>query len=269
MFKFVIKYFFLIKIKQNIALHFAALFITMSGFSQIYNTQIEAKIDLKKNTEFIEITGSAYNKTELNQSLRYILSVIKNNSEGSNISKNDQSGRFVLEPGQKKNLSKTTINANDKDRIILLLLVYNFDDKLLGKDRIVLNGTLEDEKEERKINLAKTKSLDATHEKDDGIILRGIVIEDTKTKPGRDFYKMFYSLYTGNNINGNKIVTVEEGFLIANSTVIRVLVGDVLVYRFIVKPQNDYLKDNSYEAIKRVYNHFQILKNEKNTVKHY
>ena len=93
-------------------------------FSQIYNTEVEANINMENNGDMYQITGSAVNKTASNQSLRYVLSVIKNGPNNSNTSKNDQSGRFILEIGQKKNLSTTTINADDKDRVIILLLLY-------------------------------------------------------------------------------------------------------------------------------------------------
>ena len=256
--------------KSHTILILCFLFVGTIGISQIYNSEVEAKINLVSNTEYIEITGSAFNKTEINQSLRYVLSVIKNNPITSNRSKNDQSGRVVLNPGQKKNLSTTTINANEKDRIILLLLVYDLNDKLLGKDRIVINGTEEDKAEaKKKLLLENPVSEDASHEKEDGVVLRGIVIEDTKTKPGRDFYKMFYSLYTANNINGEKIVTVKESLSLANNTKLEILVDGDLVLEFFVRPQNDYLQGMSEIAIKKVYFRLREIKKSGNSIKHY
>ncbi len=260
----------IIEARRHIALVISVCLVSISSFSQFYNTQVEAKINLENNSEFIEITGSAFNKTELSQSLRFVLSVIKNNPQNSNRSKNDQSGRLVLNPGQKKNLSKTTINANDKDRIIILLLIYNTDDTLLGKDRIIINGTAADLKAANNKRKNENSTIpDVTKEKGDGVILRGIVIEDTKTKPGRDFYKMFYSLYTSNNINGEKIVTIKEKLAIANNTKLEIIVDNEKILEFFVRPQNDYLRTMSVEAIKRVYLYFQRLKTENNIVKRY
>ena len=64
------------------------MLISISAYSQVYNTQVEAKIELKSKNNLIEITGFAFNKTEIDQSLRYVLSVIKNNPQNSNKSKN-------------------------------------------------------------------------------------------------------------------------------------------------------------------------------------
>ncbi len=248
----------------------STLFFTVCGFSQTYNTQVEAKIELETVAGLIEIKGTAFNKTELNQSLRYILSVIKNDPKYSNRSKNDQSGRFILNPGQKKNLSRTTINANDKDRIIILLLVYNFNDELMGKDRIVINGNESDILEAKKKNYnSSILSPDAKYEKDDGVVFRGIVIEDTKTKLGRDFYSMFYSSYLQHNIDGHKIVTIKEALAIANNTKIQVFVDNTLVMEFLVRPQTEFLKTMKNEAIRRVYLQLKKLEQEKNIVKRY
>jgi len=120
------------------------MLISISGYSQLYNTQVEAKIELESKNNLIEITGFAFNKTEIDQSLRYVLSVIKSNPENSNNSKNNQSGRIVLGSIEKKELSKTVIGVNEKNRIIILLLIYNDEDKLLGKDRIVINENEEE-----------------------------------------------------------------------------------------------------------------------------
>lgn len=242
-------------------------------FAQIYNTEVEANINMENNGDMYQITGSAVNKTASNQSLRYVLSVIKNGPNNSNTSKNDQSGRFILEIGQKKNLSTTTINADDKDRVIILLLIYDEVDKPLGMDRVVINGTEEDIEKERLENVEREQTVnvspDAINKAEDGVILRGIVTEETKTKPGRDFYRMFYSLYTTNNINGEEIVNIKETLSLNNNTKIEISVANETVLEFFVRPQEEYLKTMSEVAIKRVYWYLQKYKENKNIQKHY
>ncbi len=262
------------KISQHsIALLICFVLISNMVFSQIYNTEVEANINMENNGDMYQITGSAVNKTASNQSLRYVLSVIKNGPNNSNTSKNDQSGRFILEIGQKKNLSTTTINADDKDRVIILLLIYDEVDKPLGMDRVVINGTEEDIEKERLENVEREQTVnvspDAINKAEDGVILRGIVTEETKTKPGRDFYRMFYSLYTTNNINGEEIVNIKETLSLNNNTKIEISVANETVLEFFVRPQEEYLKTMSEVAIKRVYWYLQKYKENKNIQKHY
>ncbi len=243
-----------------------------SGFSQIYNTEVEAKINLETNNEFIKITGSAFNKTTITKSLRYVLSVIRTNPENSNQSKNDQSGRIVLAPNEKTNLSSTTINVNSEDRIILLLLIYDTDDNILGNDRIVINDTKEASaiKEELQETMeASIPTEDVDTSASDGIVLRGIVLEETKTKPGRDFYNLFYSSYLSNNINGDKVVTIKEDLALGTNTKIQVKVEEEVVLEFFLRPQNEFLKAMADASIRRVYNHFQRLQQDSKTIKRF
>ena len=242
------------------------LLSTYSLNAQIYNAEVEAIIDIDNSGELMEITGSAFNKTEITQSIHYVLSVIKT-SNNSNRSKNDQRGRLVLQPLEKANLSKTTINSNEKDQIIILLLVYDLDDNLIGKDRIVIN-----EKEPKALQdseLEEGYNSDVKASTEDGVVLKGIVLEDTKTKPGRDFYTMFYATYMANNINGKKIVSIKELLAIGSNTKIEVKVGETVVFEFFVRPRQEYLKTMTDVAIRRVHLHFQQLDREAGKMKRY
>ncbi len=231
---------------------------------------VDAKIDLDKNIEYIQINGTAHNITTINQSIRFILSVIKNNGDSTNISKSDQQGRIVLDPAEKKTLSQTRINSDDQDRMIILLLVYNTEDELIGKDRIILNGTAEDRTEEDfRVQREKESTTGELHKEDDGVFLKGIVVEETKTKPGRDFFKIFYSLYNSYNVNGERVVTIKESFAIASTTKIEIKIGTDTVMEFFIQPNNDFLKSAANQAVRTVFLYFQDLKENKNEVKQY
>jgi hypothetical protein len=245
------------------------LFSTAVMNAQVYNTQVEAKIKLQANTEYVEISGLAYNKTNISQSLRYVLSVIKNDAESSNRTKNDQSGRVVLDAGQQKILAKTTINQNYEDRIIILLLVYNTENQLMGKDRIVLNDTAED----KKIVISKEEiaqnDVNPAFATSDGIELRGVVLEETKTRPGREFFTKFAGAYRNSGVEGARIVSIKEVLAIANNTQIEVRVGDEIVMQFFVRPQNDYIEAMVEAALKRVIGYFRAIEEDKIVVKQY
>jgi hypothetical protein len=257
--------------KTYISVLFLTLFSAINGFSQFYNKEIEAKIEVENNNEFINITGTALNKTELNESLRYTLTVFRTDPQSKNISKNEQSGRFVIESLEKKMLSSTTINANETDKVIILLLLYDIDDQIKGKDRIVYNDDGEEIElaPETEENIAVVESADVDNSNKDGIILKGIVIEDTKTKPGRDFYNMFYSLYNLNNINGEQVILIKEVLALGTNTKIEVLIDNNTIFEFFARPNNDYLKSMSDFAIRRVYQYFQQLKKQKEIARQY
>lgn len=248
------------------------VFFTANAFTQIYNTDVEAKIEVVGDEENIQITGTAYNKSQVTQNIRYELSVIRSNPENTNQSKNSQNGREVLQSMQKKELSATTINITEKDQIILLLLIYDSNDNIIGKDRVAFNET--ENTTEVLENLNETLE-ETTYQDDlgtesyDGITLSGIVIEETKTKAGRDFYQMFYSTYLSNKINAKQIVTIHEALTMGNNTKIQIKVADEVVFEFFVRPLNDYLKSMADVSIRRVTMHFERLNREASLIKRY
>ena len=103
------------------------------------------------------------------------------------------------------------------------------------------------------------QTVDVSSTKEDGVEIKGLVLEETKTKPGRDFYKLFYNLYTVNNINANKIVKIKEVLALGRNTKIEVLVGEKKVFEFFVRPSIDYLTKVNDQAILRVYKYLKNL----------
>lgn len=125
--------------KSNKIMVFVVVFLfTMGASAQSYNSQIEAKLLVKKENGLISITGTALNKTKITQELNYKLSVFKT-GPNKNQSKNQQSGKFNINSNQEKNLSTTSVNFDEKTKIIILLLIYDSSSNLIGKDRVVFN----------------------------------------------------------------------------------------------------------------------------------
>jgi hypothetical protein len=116
------------------------LFLGCTSYSQTTNTVVKAKIVIDKTETNIKIIGTAENLSDGLQSLSYKLSVIKKNTVNDNQSNNVQEGIFSLNPSENKNLSTTEINLGNTDEVIVLLLFYNENKQLIGKDRVVLNA---------------------------------------------------------------------------------------------------------------------------------
>jgi hypothetical protein len=242
------------------------IFILLSTLlqAQIFNKEVEAKIMVSPQDEMYTITGSALNKTDLNKSLSYRMSVVKNNQNLEASSKTDQAGLFVLEPNERKNLTSSTVNAEEDQRIIVFLLVYQ-DSLVVGKDRIVING-LEGEDSLKPMVIREgdgDKLVSEAEEEVDVVLLRGVVIEDTKTKPGRDFYKFFYNAYTANNINGEEIVKVQEVLAMGSNTQLKIFVGQDIVAQFFLNPRASFLKEKAEQSVYLVNKHLIGLKEAK------
>ena len=95
------------------------------------------------------------------------------------------------------------------------------------------------------------------------------MVEETKTKPGKDFYEFFYNTYNQNQINGSKVVGVYEQLSFGRSTIIQVKIDDQVIHEFLAKPDIEYLEEMSDIAIRKVFIYFKDLKNQKNNIIQY
>lgn len=221
------------------------LFFCVLSFAQITNTKVEAKLSHKVNGNVITLEAFALNKTEVYKNLNYKISAIKKILSSNKIIKDSNQEEISLEPLESKLIFKTGIQFNDGEQITFLLLIFE-DEQIIGKARVVVN-----EKNQEDENIS---------ELDEFSMLKGIVLDETKTKAGKDFYDMFYGKYLLNKINGAKIVTISEEQSLGRTTIIKVKVEDVIIHQFFSKTQFDYIEEMSKLAIQKVYKYFQDLK---------
>ncbi|WP_028282680.1 CsgE family curli-type amyloid fiber assembly protein [Olleya marilimosa] len=258
-------------IKKNIAEKIEDISVKISA--QLVNNEVEAKIETAQQNDFTTIKATAFNKTEITKSLIFKLMVFDKEESVDNLLE-DKKQRFIISANQKIELAEASFNSVGDQPVICVMLIYDLDNNLIGQDRVVYNdkSNLDIENKQKlleKLTEEQANSKDVNRDKRDGLELKGIVVEDTKTKPGRDFYKLFYSLYTQNNINGNKVVTIKEVLALGRNTKIEVIVGDDEIFSFFVRPSLEYLTKMNDYAIINVYKHFKKLENESKTIKRY
>lgn len=229
--------------------------ILQCAYAQYVNTDVVAEIKTERIDDLVSINAEATNSSEVYKSLRYTFSVFRTDTD-NNVSKNNREERFTLEANEQKKLTTTSIRIDKTDKVIVLLLIYE-EEKILGKARVAFNESTKDNTNE------------AAYEADDGIELKGIVVEETKTKPGKDFYEFFYNSYTLNRINGNKIVGVYEKLSFGRSTIIQVKIEEKVIHEFLGKPDIEYLEKMSKIAIRRVFKYFKDLKKQKKDIFQY
>jgi hypothetical protein len=232
-------------------------------FSQNFNSKVEAIINTNDNkNDILEVTGIAQNKTNVSYGLRYELSVITSNPDFSNnSSKNSQSGYFTLKPYETTSLSTTSVSINPQMQTIILLLIYDEEDKLLGTARKVYEASSETQS-------VKNENLSYKKE-NEGIQLYGMVTENTKTKPGKDFYDFFYQKYQLSQNPENKIIEIDEMISFGRTTKIMVKIENQTVFQFYSRPKLDYLEEMAGIALQRVNRYFQNLRTQKQQITQY
>ncbi|EDM44898.1 hypothetical protein SCB49_02219 [unidentified eubacterium SCB49] len=222
-----------------------------------YNVDVKANLLIDNSTEYIDVKAEAFNKKNIVFSGRYVLTTIVGDivNEPENAIKNTYEGSLILSGNEGEIVSSTTISVNKNQKAVVLFLVYNADNKLVGKDRWSIN----DSDKNAPVTLKKR---DLVKERE-GVSIIGIVTDKTKTKHGKDFFKEFYSIYLYNQLKTEELILVEEQFAQGRNTRIEVKVGNVVVAKFFVRPSYDYVKDMAKATVNNIKKHFLRLENQK------
>lgn len=223
--------------------------------SQTVYKEVKAKIEVEEVENILSVTGTAENLKAVYKNISFKLSVFKKNKSNDNKSSNMQDGRMTLEPINKVILSKTQINRGKDDQIIVLLLIYDENNVIIGKDRVVFG-----QEEEPKVSVLKPN---------DGLEMIGIISNETKTKLGNDFYDFFYSEFSKLKINSNKIIYVQEELTFGRTTKIIVNIDGEIIEEFIARPEEDFLKYMSQTASSKVFKYFKNIEKQNKSIMQY
>ncbi|WP_106917168.1 CsgE family curli-type amyloid fiber assembly protein [Chryseobacterium aurantiacum] len=218
--------------------------------------QEDKKVTAKIQSSFLEnqikLKAVVMNNTAVYKELNYLLVSIKKGN-GGNLSNNQQSGKFSVNPNEVKVLSEFSVNLDAKDALKAFLYIRDEETRtLVAKDSLELNSDLFKKK------IAKIED-DAVYE------LKGLTIDETKTKVGKDFYDMFYMQYSQLPDKSSSAVTISELPLRGTSGQINIQMDDKVIYSFMSNPGEDYLKEQltfSLKYIKEFNAKKNLIKNE-------
>ena len=242
---------------------FSITLIPLLGFSQFINKEIKAEVLIEKNSEFYNFIGTAENLTNTDFNLKYDLLLFTTESDGQ-ITKENKSDRIFIEAHQKLILPSITVNYSVSNKTIIVLIIYDLDDKPLGQDRIVLENGGQTDLSTLKKDTQMAVSNEDQAAPSDGFVMDGFVLENTITKAGKDFYRYFYSEYFNKQIRSSKDILIEEVPGRGINTRISVFVADQLVWQFFAQPRKAFLIRNASIALNRSIAYLQELDQRKN-----
>ncbi|WP_228452287.1 curli-like amyloid fiber formation chaperone CsgH [Chryseobacterium sp. c4a] len=227
------------------------VFLSILGYGQ-EDKKVTARIESSMLENQIKMKAVIVNNTAVYKELNYLLISIKKGS-GGNLSNNQQSGKFSINPNEVKVLSEISVNLETQDALKAFLYVRDEQSKVLvAKDSLELNSDLFKKK------TAKIED-DAVYE------LRGLTIDETKTKVGKDFYDMFYIQYSQLPDKSSSAITISELPLRGTSGQINIQIDDKIIYSFMTNPGEDYLQEQlafSLKYIKEFTAKKNLIKNE-------
>ena len=112
--------------------------------------------------------------------------------------------------------------------------------------------------EEEKIKLEKDAAAV------EGLEIDGLIIDETRTKSGRDFYSLFYSKWQAPVQASNFSVVLKEYPTRGRVSRVGIEVNGRLVFQAIIQPRSDLLETSANQAISMVQRHLKDQKQLKN-----
>jgi hypothetical protein len=189
---------------------------------------VKAKINIQEADNLILIRAQVENEESVFKSnLYYNLLALKKNVSG-NYSSNRQEGEFSLNPDEHKNVSEIRLSLNSDEDLRIYLFIKQ-DQKLISKDSIYIVPKRQQQVQKKIV-------------KESDFELKGIVVDEVLTKIGKDFHDYFYQEYLTSATQYPFIITIKEKPYFATSSIITVEVEDQVMFEFMSKPDEEYLK---------------------------
>jgi len=259
------------------------LFFSQYCLGQKSNSNVLAELKVESIEEISTIIARAFNRSELYYNLRYVFTIVtfdKNYKDSKLslqdfLSSNDVSEKtledfinsndpskyttkeksediFSITPYQSMDLFRISLETAIENKIIVMLLIYDEDDNIIASSRVIFNEGIEEKEAAVEESLPRYE-----------LELTGLVVEETLTKNGRDFYDKFYFYYSYNEIKGDEVVLIDEMFTFRTRTKIIVKIGEEEIISFFGSSNDEYIDEMAKVTVQKVYQYFETKKKEK------
>ena len=228
-----------------------AFIFSLHGNTQDIDTsQLNLFIDIQKTESEILFLPTLVDAIG-GQEFSYNFLLINRSKSGSNTNK--QGGKITTQKDVSNVLSQVKIKLPDGETEFeaKLFLYYNGNPILAVSKSLTSSSEITDQS-----NLTE-KFLDDNKVANDDFSIGGIVLDNTKTKSGREFYELvFRQLNSFDLIKENKIM-VDETIIQARRTKADVYVDDQLVFSSMLSLKYDELEELAGNAIAYISNYYQ------------
>ncbi len=173
-------------------------------------------------------------------------------------------GQFIAKPYSLEIISEYEIDLKKREYIVIVFNVFNEKQQQIGSDTLtsekfnppVLKPTLSNPPLVKRDLPKPKRSLDALE-------IDGLILDETRSKIGRDFYELFYNRWTPPLGAKDFLITIKE--LPARGIGARVSIhvnDNIILYRFL-QPRGDLVEQEANTSISYVKRYLQKNENLK------
>lgn len=264
--------------KAIIPFIFCILTQCLTMYAQVDVNKINARLEINNQAELLTVKGFVENLNAITVPISYRLKVLKLNK--GNKSNSVQANIQQVEANKTVELSSVSINHSPNDEIYISFLVKSENIVIkeieqtipegINKEKFKTSQSQTNKRHQTRNNSSqadilrkhledfqtrKLQKKDSVNKKEYnsyyGEMLNGIVIDETITRMGKEFYDYFYSTYQIMNRETPVLLTMKEVFLqnrsIQRSKVI-IQDDDIVIFQAILQPRTAYLEAVSQQA---------------------
>lgn len=197
---------------------------------------IKAIIEVEQDENLLRFLPKVQNQSLLYFEYHYLL-LVRITDQNDELSIQQKNGRFTLMPEEIKSLSAIEYPQSPDVRKIKtnLFIRDEEENRLITKDSVEI--IYPSSKRQQKVD-------------ERSLILSGIVVDETKTKLGSDFYSDFYSIYNQLPNKFNFIVSISELPYRGPTSIIQIKADQDLVYEFFTNPNEEYIEQQARHTIR-------------------
>lgn len=229
------------------------------------NYQVSDSLDFKVWVDFIEESDTAFvkglvaNLTEKEEALKWEMLIHKESKAG--IFDEKLEGTFTAIAFSPSMVAETKIELKKREYFVITFKVFNLQNKLLGTDTLTsqeINPSIQPVPATRAPIVSR--DLPKPGNNLDALEIDGLILDETRSKIGRDFYEIFYNRWTPPAGARDFLITIKE--MPARGIGARVSIHvneEVILYRFL-QPRGDVVEKEANISISYVKSY--LMKNE-------
>jgi len=249
-------------------------FIFCSSLSTIHafdSTSVKVWIDFIEENDIVFVKALGINVSENSLDLNWELDIHKETVEGYFDKK--LNGKISAQPYYPHIISETTIDLKKREYFVIIFKVFDLKNKLVTSDTLLstevdpslVQPSPPEQPIAETVKTTKTakRNLPKPRNNLDALEIDGLILDETRSKIGRDFYELFYNRWSPPAGAKDFLITIRE--LPGRGIGARVSIEvneNVVLFRFL-QPRNELIEEEANLTISYLKQYLQKNENLK------
>lgn len=240
-------------------------FIFCSSLSTIHafdSTSIKVWIDFIEENDTVFVKALGINLTEDSMALNWEMDIHKETQAGYFDKK--LNGQIVAEPYYPHIISATSIDLKKREYFVIIFKVFNLENDLVNSDTLISTEVdpILVKPSPPKPPIAN-RVLPKPRNNLDALEIDGLILDETRSKIGRDFYELFYNRWNPPTGAKDFLITIREMPSRGLGARVSIEVNEnVVLYRFL-QPRSGLIEEEANFTISYIKNYLNRNENLK------